>query len=246
MVESSPPRILQATARNRVVVAYTVPPDQVASLLPEGLVPVERDGMAYVSLVGVELTKVQVLGLVPPGFRRVPTVELRVHAKPTGSSTDAEGTWTVQAHMPRRLVAWGARTLYGEPAAVTSMQPTRREQADYVEVTYRYDWRGREQRIRVRGERPPDTPSPDTIAPVLLRPAWRFGTARAGTLLRTRIERPEASLDSGRAYPVQEHHVTVQWTNVYGEIGKLLTSRSPALVLLAPDTPVTVRWRTYL
>ena len=129
-----PPRILQATAQNRIVAGYAVPPSRVAPFLPDGLVPHERDGTAYVSLVGVELTKVRVLGLVPPGFRRVPAVELRVHVRPDEAPPGRNGTWTVQAHVPRRLVAWSARVLYGEPVAVTSMQPIEGESPDAVSV----------------------------------------------------------------------------------------------------------------
>ena len=235
---SSPPRILQATARNRVIVSYGVAPDRVAPLLPDGLVPARHDGTAYVSLVGVELTKVRVLGLVGSGFRRVPAVELRVHARPVQAQSGEDGTWTVRAHVPRRLVAWGARFLYGERVEVASMQPLRREQVDTVEVTYRLDWQGREQRIRVLGERTSVMPASDARAHTLLRPTWRFGTTRGGTLLRMRIERPVAPV-----HRVQEHHVTVDWTSVYGELGTLLQNRRPAHVLLSPGTPVTLRWR---
>lgn len=243
MTSSSPsssnhPRILRATTRNRVVVSYAVPPDEVAPFLPGNLTPMTIDGRAYISLVGVELTKVRVLGLAGPGFRRVPAVELRVHVQPTQEDANAAGTWTVRAHVSRRLVAWGARLLYHEPVEVTSMQPVRREPREHVEVTYRLDWNGREQRIRVRGERPPVMPVSDALAPPLLRPDWRYTTTRNGTLLRTRIERPETPI-----HRVQEHHVTVRWTDVYGKIGRLLTDRSPTLVLLSPGTPVTLRWR---
>jgi len=237
-MSTSSPRILQATAYNRVVVGYAVDPDQVASLLPNGLVPVQRDGAAYVSLVGVELTKVRVLGLLPPGFRRVPAVELRVHVRPAQASSDTAGTWTVQAHVPRHLVAWGARILYGEPVEITSMQPVRREQEDSVEVTYRYDWRGREQRLRVRGGRAHDTSTPDALARMLVAPGWRFATTGDETLLQTRIDRPEAPL-----HCVREHHVTIDWQSVYGEVGLLLQDQDPARVLLSPGTPVTLRWR---
>ena len=235
----SSPHVLEATARNRIVVGYAVDPARVAPLLPEGLIPARHDESAYVSLVGVELTNVRVLGLAGPGFQRVPAVELRVHVRPADMPSGLGGTWTAQAHVPRRLVAWGARWLYGEPAAVASMQPIRREQTDHVEVTYRFDWKGREQRLRVRGRRPPVMPAPDTRARVLLSPDWRFATARDGTLLRTRIERPAVPV-----YRVQEHHVTVRWSAVYGDLGRVLADRAPALVLLSPGTPVRLRWRT--
>ena len=245
MMSSSPSssraRILWATARNRVVVSYDVAPDRVAPHLPDGLVPMTRNGRAYVSLVGVELTKVRVLGLVGPGFRRVPAVELRVHVQPTQGDADAAGTWTVRAHVSRHLVACGARLLYRESVAAASMQPIRREPEEYLEVTYRFDWKGREQRLRVRGERTPVVPTSDALAHPLLRPDWRYTTTQNGVLLRTRIDRPATPI-----HRVQEHHVTVQWSDVYGEIGHLLADRDPALVLLSPGTPVTLRWREHV
>ncbi|WP_240328136.1 DUF2071 domain-containing protein [Salinibacter ruber] len=232
----SPRRILQATARNRVVVGYAVDPDRVAPILPDGLVPARNEGTTYVSLVGVELANLRVLGVVPPGFRRVPAVELRVHVHPAGAP-DKEGTWTAQAHVPQHLVAWGARLLYGERVEVTSMQPIRRKPVDHVEMTYRFDWKGREQRIRVRGERPPVMPAPGARAHVLFGPRRRFSTARDGSLLRARIDRPAAPV-----YRVQEHHVSVQWPAVYGDIGRLFQNQAPAHVLLSPRTPVALRW----
>lgn len=216
--------------------SYAVTPNRVAPFLPSGLVPMTQDGRAYISLVGVELTKVRVLGLTWPGFRRFPAVELRVHVQPTREDSDARGTWTVRAHVSRHLVAWGAHLLYSEPVEVTSMQPVRREPMEHVEMTYRFDWKGREQRIRVRGERPPVMPAPDALASPLLRPDWRYTTTGNGALLRTRIERPATPI-----HRIQEHHVTVQWADVYGKIGRLLTDRDPTLVLLSPDTPVTLR-----
>lgn len=237
-VSSTQPHILRATARNRVVVAYAVAPDRLASHLPGGLVPDTRDGNAYVSLVGVELTNVRVLGLTGPGFRRVPAVELRVHVRQAQAASGTEGTWTVRAHVPRYLIAWAAQWLYAEPVEVASMQPVWREQVEEVEATYRFDWKGREQRVRVRGTKPPVMPAPDTLADTLGAPSFRFGTTRDGALLRTRIERP-----SQPVYRVQEHHVTVQWPVVYGDIGRVLQDKDPVGVLLSPGAPVALRWR---
>jgi hypothetical protein len=233
---SSSPCILEATARNRIVVGYAVAPERVAPLLPEGLVPDTRDERAFVSLVGVELVKVRVLGVAGPGFRRVPAVELQVPVREDGTSR--RGTITVQAYVPRRAVAWGARGLYGEPVAVASMQPVWRERADTVEMTYRFDRAGREQRLRAVGETPPADLDADTPEAFLMDRGWRYGTRRDGSLVRARIERPVTSV-----YPVREHYVTVKWGAVYGEEWAFLSGAEPAAVLFSPREPVTLYWR---
>jgi len=135
-------------------------------------------------------------------------------------------------------VAWGARTLYGEPVEVTSMQPVRRAQGEAVEITYRFDWRGREQRIRVRSDQAPEASASEALVRMLVAPGWRFTATEQGSLRRTRIERPSPSI-----YPVQEHHVTVDGPSVYGELGGLIEDQSPACVLLSPGADVTVHFR---
>jgi len=233
---ASAPRILRATARDRVVVSYAVAPSRVAAHLPAGLVPDTRDGRAFVHLVGVRLTKVRVLGIPGPGLRRVPAVELQALVREEEGKR--QGTMTIQAHVPRRLVAWGARLLYGEPVAVVPMQPVRREMDDGVEMTYRFDTRGREQRLRVVGQRSPAAPPPASLDAFLQNRHWRYGTGRGGSLLRARIERDEAPVRS-----VGEHHVMVRWGAVYGDTWAVLSERRPATAFFSPGGALTLRWR---
>ncbi len=233
---SSRPRILQATARNRIVVGYAVAPDRVAPRLPPGLAPDTHDGRGYVSLGGVELVMVRVLGIAGPGFRRVPAVELQILVWEVGSAR--RGTFTVQAYVPRRLVAWGGRALYGEPVAVTSMQPVWQERAETIQLTYRFDRAGREQRLRAVGTKPPVMPAPDAPATFLMDRNWRFGTRRDGALVRSRIERPVEPI-----HRVREHYVTVRWASVYGDEWAFLGETEPAVVFLTPGAPITLHWR---
>lgn len=227
--------ILRATVRHRVAAGYTVTPDRVAPHLPTGLVPDTWDGHAYVCLVGVQLIRVRVLGLAGPGFRRVPAVELQVPVRPTGADDERRGTITLHAYVSRRLVAWGARLLYGEPATVASMQPVWRRQPEQIEATYRFDCAGREQRLRVVGDKPPVQPAPDTAAAFLMNRSWRYSTDRRDNLRRAPLNRSR-----GPIYRIQEHHVTVRWGAVYGAEWAFLADQSPAVVLFEPGGPMTL------
>jgi len=124
---------------------------------------------------------------------------------------------------------------------VASMQPVWRERPDAVAVTYRFDRAGREQRLRVAGEKPPVAPAPDTAAQFLQDRRWRYGTRGddgAGTLLRARMERPPGPL-----YRVQEHHVTVHWGAAFGDEWTFLNDRSPDVVLCDPGGTIALHWR---
>lgn len=238
---SSTPVILRATARHRVAVHYAVAPDRLASRLPDGLRPATRDGRAYVGLVGIQLMDVRVLGLSGYGFRRVPAVELQGLVQRRGGGAASRGALTMQAFVPRRLVAWAARGLYGESVAVASMQPVWKERPDEVEITYRFDRAGREQRLRVVAETPPVAPAPGTAAQFLQDRHWRYGSRDdedTDALTRARMERP-----AGPLYRVQAHHVTVRWASAFGEAWAFLDDRSPEVVLCDPGGEIVLHWR---
>lgn len=220
---------------------YPVPPSSARSLLPDALAPVTREGTAFLSLVGAELADIQGPAHSVLRLRRAPVVELRVHVRPAQAPASTHGTWAVQAHVSRRRLAWSARWLYGEPVAVTSMQPLCRTHPDRREVTYRFDANGREQRVRVDGDGTSAAPSsPDASSSFFLRPPWRFGTNRHGRLWRARVTRSKAALCSVRA-----HHVTLDAASVYGTAGRLLASTSPAHVYLAPKISIALSRRTW-
>ena len=222
----------QVRVRHRVVVSYAVEPGRLVPHLPGGLRPAIHDESAYLSVVGSTLTELRVGGLPVPGARVVPMVELRAPVR--HPATGREGTFTFQAHAAGRVVAWGARIGLGLPVRAASMQPMWRERSDAVTGTYRFDWQGREQRVRVEGHPPPVMPAADTMGPFLLERPWRVGGS-GDALVWTRTERPAAPV-----YRVDAHHVTVRWRAVYGEVGALLEDRAPAHVLLAPGRPVTL------
>ncbi len=237
-VSSSRPVVLRATARHRVGVRYEVPPASLAAHLPDLLVPDTQDERAALSLVGVHLTDVRVLGIAGPGLRHVPAVELRAAVR--HPPTDRKGTLTLQAYVPRRLVAWGARTLYDEPVAVASMQPLRRTSDDRVAMTYRFDWQGREQRLRVERARAGAADPPAATSPAATGGTWRFATG-GGPLRCARLEQ-----EPGPVRPADTAHVTVRWRAAFGEVGALLADRSPSAAWVGGEGPLALRWRERL
>ena len=241
LTDDSPsgPVVLRATARHRVGVRYILPPEPLMPHLPDPLVPDTRNGKAAVGLVGVHLTDVRVFGMAGPGFRHVPAVELQAAVQ--HPPTERTGTLTLQAYVPRRLVAWGARLLYDEPVAVASMQPLRRSSDDRVAMTYRFDWRGREQRLRVEEARVGDEAPADGVAPFGRGGPWRFATTGGGTLRCARIEQ-----DASRTRRADTAHVTVRWRAAFGDVGALLADRSPDAAWLGADGPFSLRWRERL
>lgn len=231
-----PFRFLTAEWRHLALVTYAVRPERVALHLPDGLVPDTREGHAFVSLVGLEFRNTRVCGVGWPGLRRFPELNLRLYARHPASGT--RGVVFVREIVPKRVVAWAARTLYGEPYVAAPMQARRQRSDDAFTVTYRVDWQGREQRLRISGMNAPTTPPDDSLDHFLKEHTWGFGTDGAGRLQRYRVEHPTWTV-----HPVDAWHLTLDWQHVYGDDWAFLQHQEPASVLLATGSPVEVFWR---
>lgn len=82
--------------------------------------------------------------------------------------------------MPQRLVAWVARTLYGEPYYAAPIHNERAETSDCLAMTYCFTWRGRPQALHVEGAKPAAMPSASSDAHYFKEHRWGFGTTRTG------------------------------------------------------------------
>ncbi len=225
---------LTARWSNIALITYAVPPERVAPHLPPGVVPDRREGRAFVSLVTFEFLDLRVLGVPVPGAQRFPEVNLRIYAR----QGERHGVVFVREMVPSRLVTGAARLLYNEPYARVPMQIEQQTPGEAIAMTYRFDWKGREQRLRVTGRMPAAMPDTDSTAHFFKERRWGFGTTRNGRLLRYRVEHPRWAL-----YPVAEHHVTLDWSHVFGADWAFLQEAKPYSVLLAKGSPVTVYWR---
>lgn len=234
----SRPVVLRASARHRIGVAYDVAPKRLAPHLPGGLVPDVQAGAGAVGLVGVHLTGIRVLGIRGVGLRHVPVVELQAAVR--HPSTDRRGLLPLQSYTSRWLVAWGARVLYNEPVAATSMQPVRRTPNNRVVMTYRFDWQGREQRLRVEG---PHEGSEATDAPSLFVQdgGWRFAAGPDGALSCAWLER-----DGGGGWAADTAHVAVDGQAAFGAVGALLADRVPDATWVGTGGSLALRWRERL
>lgn len=227
-------RFLTARWSNLALMTYAMPPERLAPHLPDGVEPDTRDGHAFASLVGFDFLDTRVLGIPWPGFRNFPEFNLRFYVR----RGDKRGVVFYREIVPQRFVAWVARTLYNEPYYAAPMQNTRQETDDALTMTYRFDWKGREQRMRVTGAKPTTTPDPDSTAHFFKEHQWGFGTTHSGRLIRYEVVHPSWAI-----YPVTEHHLTLDWAHVYGPEWAFLQDAEPYSVVLAKGSQVAVHWR---
>jgi uncharacterized protein len=230
---SAPARRTFLTARwcHLVLANYPVPDELVRPHLPPGTDLDRRDGSAWCSLVGFQFLDTRVLGVGWPGYRHFPEWNLRFYVR----RGDERGVCFVREFVPRWLVATLARVIYNEPYRSAPMTMDVQDFAEAVTVRYTVTWGGRTHALRAVGAKPAVRPGPDSAEYWFKEHSWGYGTGRRGGLLRYEVSHPEWDV-----YPVTEFAADVDWGMLYGPEWKPMTDRSPASVVLAAGSAVSV------
>src|ERR1700732_1517862 len=110
----------------------------------EPLVPVETEldfhgGQTFLSVVGFLFLDTRVVGLPIPLYRDFEEVNLRFYVRRKSANEWRRGVVFVRELVPRRAIAWIARTCYGEP--YTALPMRHQIQASPERIDVEYGWR---------------------------------------------------------------------------------------------------------
>ena len=152
-------------------------------------------------------------------FREVPEWNLRFYVR----RGPERGVVFVREFVPRRLVAWLARTAYNEPYLVAPFAAERREEADRVTMTYRLRFAGREHILEVTGGKPAFRPAETSDEHFFKEHHWGYGRNRRGEGLRYHVEHPVWDV-----YPARGYRIDLDWAGSTGRSGSSSARPAPS------------------
>jgi uncharacterized protein len=228
---------LTARWANLCLVNYAVPPALLQQRVPPGLALEQREGRAFVSLVGFQFLDTRVLGIPWPGYRDFAELNLRFYVR-NGAE---RGVVFLREFVPKRLVAWLARALYNEPYQTAPLEGIVASAADRLNVEYRLQWGGDTHHVRVAAE-PLAMEAPESSDEhFFTEQRWGFGVDRRGRTLRYRVEHPV-----WKSHAVRDFEVAFDYGAVYGVEWRFLANEKPFSVVLAAGSAVTVYSHSHL
>src|SRR5436305_8593164 len=127
---------LTAEWRHLLMVNYVVDPAALAPLVPAGTELDLWRGRAYVSVVGFRFLRARVLGVPVPFHRNFDEVNLRFYVRRRVNNEWRKGVAFVKEIVPRRAIAFVARTLYNENYVRMPMRSS-----VTIPGPVRYEWR---------------------------------------------------------------------------------------------------------
>jgi uncharacterized protein YqjF (DUF2071 family) len=223
---------LTAHWRELMMINWQVAPERVATWVPQGCEVDCFEGRTFASLVAFQFLHTRVLGIPVPRHINFEEVNLRLYVKRTTSDGEVRrGVVFVREIVPRRLIAWVARTVYGEPYVYMPMSHTRRELAG-GRLQLRYDW-GDHHLDGVASATLQDL-VPGSEPYFIAEHYWGY-TARDGGTSEYRVDHPP-----WRWREIEALESEVDMGALYGEAWADLTETTPSSRFLAEGSAISV------
>lgn len=247
-----PRPFLTAEWRKLIMAQYEVSPEILAPYLPPGLeLDLFHDPAApntpprcFVSLVGFLFDNVRVLGLSIPRHTRFPEINLRFYvARTAPDGTRRRGVVFLSEIVPRRAITAVARGLYEEPYATHTMRFRISLAPEALGVSYQFDYKKVAQTIAVSASPTAKPIAPHSVEDFITEHYFGYTLRRRRPLAPTR---QPATSEYGvlhprwTTYPILRHYIRVDFASIYGPAFAHLTPATPANILLAEGSAVSV------
>jgi uncharacterized protein YqjF (DUF2071 family) len=228
-------RFLTAEWRWLALLNYEADPKLLLSLVPVGTELDSWQGRTFLSLVAFRFLNTRVGGLPIPLHRNFDEVNLRFYVRRIDGGQVKRGVVFIKEIVPRRAIAWAARTFYNENYVAMPMDHRIDIGEGTVATEYRWGCSQIANRIAVNAAGLPALPTSGSQEEFITEHYWGYARQRDGGTMEYEVEHPQ-----WRVWNACDLSVEGDFKRLYGvELGEVLQQR-PASAFLAEGSAVTV------
>jgi uncharacterized protein len=228
-------RFLTAEWRHLVMLNFEIDPAIIRPFVPAGTELDDHNGKNFVSLVSFLFLDTRVLGVPIPFHRNFEEVNLRLYVRRQTKAGWRRGVVFIKELVPRRAIAWTARTLYGENYVAVKMGhrvDTDEARSDPPRLaSYWWTFRGRQNRLEMGIE--------GDAAPIdeefITEHYWGYSRQRDGDTVEYKVEHRR-----WRVWEATHAYLDCDVAGLYGQQFVEPMSQRPASAFLADGSPITV------
>jgi uncharacterized protein len=219
---------------------YTVDPRLLAPFVPPGTKIDFENGETFISVVGFLFLDTRLLGLPIPLHRDFEEVNLRFYVRRKSADTWRRGVVFVRELVPRRAVAFVARSFYGEHYIALPMRHAIVD--DGVSVSAEYSWRrGKKwESLKMSAAGEPQIIPAGTHAEFITEHHWGYTSLRSGCG-EYRVEHPRWKI-----WNASDFELNADVATLYGEQFADTLNRPPRSAFIADGSPITIQRREML
>ena len=226
---------LTAEWRNLVMLNYEVDPSLLLPYVPAGTTLDQWNGKTYASLVGFQFLRTRVMGLPIPFHSNFEEINLRFYVRRVEGDEVRRGVVFIREIVPRRAIAWIARSVYNENylALPMSHEVSRSDRA--LAVTYRWKSLNKWSEISLDVEGEPTLPLDGSHAQFITEHYWGYAAQKNRGCVEYRVTHP-----SWKVWHARQAHFEGNVEELYGENFAVVLRGAPASAFLAEGSAVTV------
>ena len=226
---------LTAEWRNLAMLNYEVDPCLLSPFVPSGTELDRWNGKVFVSLVGFRFLKTKVLGLTMPFHANFDEVNLRFYVRRQHGDEVRRGVAFIRESVPRRAIAWVARTFYNENYVALPMGHDIRSLDDGLSVAYRWKTGSGWNTIQLEVQGKSALAAEGSHEQFITEHFWGYAAQPDGSCVEYRVTHPSWNIwSAGRAQFLGDGE------ELYGkDMGTVLRGQ-PTSAFLAEGSPITV------
>jgi uncharacterized protein YqjF (DUF2071 family) len=203
MPEQGPKLEMVATAfltaewRYLAMLNYEIDPAILAPYIPIGTELDDWHGKTFVSVVGFLFLNTKIGGISIPFHSNFEEVNLRFYVKRKTPDGWRRAVVFIKEIVPRRAIAWVARTFYNENYVALPMN--HQIEGDGSRVCYAWIFQGRQNRIELSTHGEPQPTGENSLEEFITEHYWGYARQRDGSTIEYQVEHPRWQVWTARS-----------------------------------------------
>lgn len=227
---------LTAEWRYLAMLNYEIDPNVLTLFVPAGTELDFWNGKTFVSLVGFYFRDTRIAGFPIPFHRHFEEVNLRFYVRRKADDSWRRGVVFIKELVPRRAIAFVARTFYNENYFALPMSHRIEKVRDEIKsVAYSWQFSGRENFLKVTTCGKARPLIENSLQEFITEHYWGYATQRDGSTKEYRVEHPRWNVWQTTA---AEFHCDI--ANLYGGNFCDFFNQPPSSAFLADGSKVKV------
>jgi uncharacterized protein YqjF (DUF2071 family) len=226
---------LTAEWRNLVLLNYEVEPSLLRPFLPHGTELDHWNNKTFMSLVGFRFLKTRVFGLPIPFHSNFDEGNLRFYVRRLVRGEVRRGVVFIKEVVPRRAIAFVARTFYNEKYVALPMSHDVRITSNDVTAIYRWRSGTGWSEINFKSQGSPEPLHDGSQEQFIAEHYWGYAAQRDGGCVEYQVAHP-----SWRVWQAQAASFRGNVEDLYGPEFAAVLRGKPASAFLAEGSEVTV------
>lgn len=230
-----PKKFLTAEWRKLILANYPVEASVLTPYLPAHTELEYWNNKVYVSLVGFMFMNTRVFGIKIPFHINFPEVNLRFYVRYNDKGNWKRGVVFIKEIVPRPAISLVANTIFNEHYITLPVTNTVQTEKEQLTIGYNWKYRNNWNKLEVQASPVLSDIKTNSEAEFFTEQFWGYSVKSIDTTSEYEVKHPR-----WKQYVVNNYTIECDFAALYGEAFSYLAQSTPASVILAEGSQISV------